>query len=542
GLVLQVHVDHRLGGGNHGAVLDEVAKVGILFLADRRLQRDRLLGDLEDLADLRHRDVHALGDLFRGRFAAQLLHQLTGGANELVDGLDHVDRDTNGACLVRNGASNGLADPPRGVGRELVPATVFKFVHGLHEADVALLDQVQELQATVGVLLGDGYHQAQVGLDELALSLLGIHIALDHFALRPLQIGEAGAGLLFNALQVAADLADLSAELLLLLLVIGAQRVQLLLQVVGLAVEAAHLVHGLVDTFDQALTLGVGKAEVADDARDLHQFAAQGPTILPAFTRLLLGRRDRLQLLGELLRLLVVAGQLVNLAGDLLQPVLQDLVGDLLLIEDDHFLDGADTLLEILTEGDDFTDDDRSAGKRLQDAQLAAFNALGDLHLAFACKERNRAHLAQVHADGIVGLLQRAGSEIEFNFVAFLFLFELLLQGRRRQLRRTLEHVNPLRADGGQQVVEVVRRVDVVGDEVVDLVVGQVALLLPGVDQLLNVVVLIVQSQSGNTPMHAAPRKDAQWQIRNGGNSRKGNCWFQRNLEILAQPGRSAQH
>jgi hypothetical protein len=35
---------------------------------------------------------------------------------------------------------------------------------GLHEADIALLDQVEELQAPVGVFLGDRDDEAQVRL------------------------------------------------------------------------------------------------------------------------------------------------------------------------------------------------------------------------------------------------------------------------------------------------------------------------------------------------------------------------------------------
>ena len=71
-----------------------------------------------------------------------------------------------------------LADPPRRVGRELVAALVLELVDGLHEADVPLLDQVQELQAAVRVLLGDRDDEAQVGLDELGLGALGHALAL----------------------------------------------------------------------------------------------------------------------------------------------------------------------------------------------------------------------------------------------------------------------------------------------------------------------------------------------------------------------------
>ncbi len=76
-----------------------------------------------------------------------------------------MHRDADGARLVGDGASDGLPNPPGGVGGELVAAAVFELVHRLHQAEVAFLDQVKELKAAVGVFLGDGNHQAQVGLD-----------------------------------------------------------------------------------------------------------------------------------------------------------------------------------------------------------------------------------------------------------------------------------------------------------------------------------------------------------------------------------------
>jgi hypothetical protein len=49
GLLLQVDVDHGLGGGDHVAVLDEVSQMRVFLLADGGLQGDGLLGDLQDL-------------------------------------------------------------------------------------------------------------------------------------------------------------------------------------------------------------------------------------------------------------------------------------------------------------------------------------------------------------------------------------------------------------------------------------------------------------------------------------------------------------
>jgi len=50
--VAQAGVDRGVGRGDRRQVLDEVAEVRVVVVADRRLHRDRLLGDLEDLADL----------------------------------------------------------------------------------------------------------------------------------------------------------------------------------------------------------------------------------------------------------------------------------------------------------------------------------------------------------------------------------------------------------------------------------------------------------------------------------------------------------
>src|SRR5437667_1918846 len=103
-LVFEVDVDHSLSWRDHCTVFNEVAQMRIFLFADGCLERNRFLRDLQDLPDLAHRDVHPLRDLFGGRLAAQLLHERARGADELVDGLDHVHRDADGARLVGNRA------------------------------------------------------------------------------------------------------------------------------------------------------------------------------------------------------------------------------------------------------------------------------------------------------------------------------------------------------------------------------------------------------------------------------------------------------
>ena len=137
---------------------------------------------------------------------AGLLQDLARDAVHLVDGFDHVHRDADGARLVGDRTRDRLADPPGGIGRELVAAAIFELVHRLHQADVAFLDQVEELQAAVGVFLGNRNHQAQVGLG--------------HFALGAARLGFAGRHLLVDVLAgpSAACRPHLQVDQLLLLL------------------------------------------------------------------------------------------------------------------------------------------------------------------------------------------------------------------------------------------------------------------------------------------------------------------------------------
>ena len=72
-----------------------------------------------------------------------------------VHALDHVHRDADRAGLVGDRAGDRLADPPRGVRRELEALGVVELVDRPHQAEVALLDEVEELHAPTAVALGD---------------------------------------------------------------------------------------------------------------------------------------------------------------------------------------------------------------------------------------------------------------------------------------------------------------------------------------------------------------------------------------------------
>ena len=98
--------------------------------------------------------------------------QLALGPDDPVHVLDHVHRDADRARLVGDRAGDRLADPPRGVRRELEALGVVELVDRPHQAEVALLDQVEQLHAPARVALGDADDEAQVGLGQLALGPL----------------------------------------------------------------------------------------------------------------------------------------------------------------------------------------------------------------------------------------------------------------------------------------------------------------------------------------------------------------------------------
>ena len=95
--------------------------------------------------------------------------------------------------------------------REFVAAAIFELIDRLHQADIAFLDQVQELQAAIGVFLGDGDDQAQIGLDHFLLGDAGFALALLHRLDVAAEFADRLAGFLRQGLDLLAQRLDLVA-------------------------------------------------------------------------------------------------------------------------------------------------------------------------------------------------------------------------------------------------------------------------------------------------------------------------------------------
>ena len=145
--------------------------MAVLLLTDGRLQTDGFLCDAHDLADLIHGHVKALGGSPRRWVVAVLMQQLAGHLLDLVDRLDHVHGDADGAGLVGDGAGDGLTDPPRCVGGELEALVWSNFSTALISLG-CLPGSDPKLHAAAHIALGDGDDQTQVGLAQALLGLL----------------------------------------------------------------------------------------------------------------------------------------------------------------------------------------------------------------------------------------------------------------------------------------------------------------------------------------------------------------------------------
>ena len=90
-----------------------------------------------------------------------------------------MDRDADRPCLISDGTRDSLSDPPCRIGRELITTTPFELVDGLHQTNIAFLDQIKELQSAIRVFLCDRNNETQIGLDQFAFRLICLSLADD---------------------------------------------------------------------------------------------------------------------------------------------------------------------------------------------------------------------------------------------------------------------------------------------------------------------------------------------------------------------------
>src|SRR5690606_960293 len=148
-------------------VLEEVDHLAAVGVGHGTIEAQRLLEQQGlHLLDLGRREAGVGGQLLRGGIAPVQQLELALGLGHLVVRVDHVDGETDGPALVRDGAADRVTDPPAAVGAEAEALAVIEAIDRLHQTDVALLDEVLQGHAAVVEAARDRDHQAQVRLDE----------------------------------------------------------------------------------------------------------------------------------------------------------------------------------------------------------------------------------------------------------------------------------------------------------------------------------------------------------------------------------------
>src|SRR5262249_42034761 len=125
-------------------IFDQLPEFRIAFVADRGLERNRLDGSLQGAADLLRRHFHPTGDLLNHGIAPQFPSQRARGGADFAEQIRHVHRQANDARLIGDRACDGLPDPPRRIGREFIAAPPIELLDRPHQADVPLLNQVED--------------------------------------------------------------------------------------------------------------------------------------------------------------------------------------------------------------------------------------------------------------------------------------------------------------------------------------------------------------------------------------------------------------
>src|SRR6266511_915913 len=160
-------------------------------------------------ANLLERHAELPGKLLGRRLAADLVEHLARLTHDFADAVHHMDGDADRARLVGDRARDRLPDPPGGIGRKLVAAAILELIDRLHQADIAFLDQVEELEAAVGVFLGDRDDEAQVRLHHLFLGLARLALALLHHLHDLAELADLEPGLAGEYLDLVAVPLDL---------------------------------------------------------------------------------------------------------------------------------------------------------------------------------------------------------------------------------------------------------------------------------------------------------------------------------------------
>gem|GEM_PF-4425405 len=243
-----------------------------------------------------------------------------------------------------------------------------------------------------------------------------------------------------------------------------------------------------------ALELGVERFDFLEDGAELfevflvdlqleEEFSEVGTE--EGFALLVLG--EDLLLLGLVLGLEVflprVGDGFLGLAGgeDVFLEAFEVGFAAVDFLVDDDAVEALLTVDEFLAEVDDVAADGGGFEKGFLGLQLGGFDALGNFDFLFAGEQRDLAHLLEIHANGVVEDVMLGGAGLFLLGLLHTLLVVVDLVG--------LENLDFEVLEDGEDVIDFLLVFDGLGQRLVDVVEGEVALLLREADELADLFV-----------------------------------------------------
>ncbi len=428
GLFRHIHTDRSVRGRHDLLVFNEIAKMVVPLLSDGRLQRDRFFHYLQDLQDLFQRILHLVCDFLGIGFPSQRMGEIPGCFVELVDRLKHVHWEPDGPRLIGDGPGDRLPDPPGGIGGKFIAPLVLEFIDRLHQPDIPLLDQIQELEAPVRIFPRDAGDKTQIRLHQLSLRALRLpHSRLDHHhGLFQRRHGESrflsdplkpAVGLLDDPLTgpqfpqgypcLSGRLPPASGGLVHVrpsLFQLGQGKPRFFLAPADRLFRLLHLVQISAEIGDHPVDLSLAEPDLPADLDDILEVLVQ---LLFEFLPFQGVEPFRVQLLSDRIVLGVID---LNRVDQLDNPFPMHVFLDdaVFIIEIVHDALQADLpALQLSADIDHILEGDVYAEDGLHALLGALFDHFGDLYLALPAEQGNEPHLPHIHLHRIAGLTDR---------------------------------------------------------------------------------------------------------------------------------------
>jgi len=152
----------------------------------------------------------------------------------------------------------------------------------------------------------------------------------------------------------------------------------------------------------------------------------------------------------------------------------------------DEIADPEPALEQTFPQEDYLPDGNPGPADRLGDLAAPLLDPLGDPDLPLAGEEWRLSHLSEVHPDRIIGPTHRRGGQVHFGFDPARRGLRHLLRVRPPRLPGGIDDLDIHLVQSDQDPINLLGRGDVLREMVIDLLVGQISLLLPQADKGLE--------------------------------------------------------